>query len=139
MSEMKTTIIECIKEIQKMHAHFQSTSRYYDMDTNPITFEEWLAYMLDKSRDFSIIEHTLIGDYLVSTVYLGLNHSYCHNLPPLIFETMIFNNGDNKENDPIDMYQKRYTFKYQAIEGHARAVKIAKREIMIEDEDEDED
>lgn len=34
-----------------------------------------------------------VGDFLVSTVFLGLNHQFGGG-PPLLFETMVFKNGD---------------------------------------------
>jgi hypothetical protein len=38
------------------------------------------------------VAKTAIGDYSVSTVFLGLNHQYGEG-PPLLFETMVFGEG----------------------------------------------
>lgn len=53
----------------------------------------------------------------VSTVFLGLDHSFGAG-PPVLWETMIFG-GDHDE------YQERYTSYEDAVEGHARACAIA--------------
>lgn len=50
----------------------------------------------------------------ISTVFLGLNHSWCEH-KPLWFETMIFGGK-------FDEYQERYTTYDEAVEGHKKAV-----------------
>jgi hypothetical protein len=76
-------------------------------------------------------------DIRVSTVFLGLNHRYDPEGPALRFETMVFGPTKDRrktirgmpEPNPLD-YQERNTTLAQAKEGHARAVKWAKKEIM---------
>lgn len=53
----------------------------------------------------------------VSTVFLGLDHSFGDG-PPLLFETMIFGG-------PRDGYQDRYPTWGEAEKGHAIAVGLA--------------
>ena len=60
------------------------------------------------------------GEVAVSTVFLGLNHARREG-PPVLFETMIFGG-------PRDRYQRRYSTRKEAIEGHALAVLLAKGE-----------
>jgi hypothetical protein len=55
---------------------------------------------------------------LVSTVFLGIDHSFGHGLP-LVFETMIFRGGNGEE-------QWRYSTWEEAVAGHERAVAIAR-------------
>lgn len=57
-----------------------------------------------------------IGDVKVSTVFLGLDHSF-GNGPPLLLETMIFG-GEH------DGFCERYATRQEAIIGHARAVAL---------------
>ena len=52
----------------------------------------------------------IVGDVVVSTVFLGLDHSFGEG-PPLLFETMIFGG-------PFDQEQERYTTWEQAEAGH---------------------
>lgn len=62
-----------------------------------------------------------IGDVLVSTVFLCLNHAYGDG-PPILFETMIFG-GEH------DQYQDRYSTWEEAERGHKKAIAIVKGEI----------
>ena len=48
-----------------------------------------------ESQDRKVAK-TAIGDYSVSTVFLGLNHQYGEG-PPLLFETMVFGDGPLSE------------------------------------------
>lgn len=59
----------------------------------------------------------LANSVLVSTVFLGIDHSF-HGGSPIIFETMIFG-GEHDE------MQDRYATVEAAREGHADAVKLA--------------
>lgn len=55
------------------------------------------------------------GKY-VSTVWLGIDHQYEYNRPPLLFETMVF--GKTKS----ELYCKRYQTYKEALEGHKKAI-----------------
>lgn len=61
----------------------------------------------------------LPGDIKVSTVFLGLDHSWDGG-PPVLWETMIFG-GEH------DSYQDRYTTRDDAIAGHAKALDLAEK------------
>jgi hypothetical protein len=61
-------------------------------------------------------EKTWMG-FFVSTVWLGLDHSFWPDREPLIFETMVFFRGKS------DLDMDRYTTKQQAIEGHKEMVR----------------
>ena len=56
----------------------------------------------------------------VSTVFLGIDHSFGFGGPSLWFETMVFPH----END----YTERYETWEQAEEGHARIVEMTKKD-----------
>jgi hypothetical protein len=74
---------------------------------------EWAAWMETADR---IILRDTIGDSDISTVFLGLDHSFGHHGPPILFETMIFGGPCNDE-------CWRYTTKLEALEGHAAAMR----------------
>jgi len=63
------------------------------------------------------IASNYVGDVLVSTVFLGLDHSFGVERGPILFETMIFGG-------PEDGYQERYRTKDEAIVGHAHALSL---------------
>ena len=79
--------------------------------------ETWAKWFGQANRT---VASDFIGDVRVSTVFLGLDHSW-GNGPPLIFETMIFGG-------PHDQYQERYTTWEQAEAGHAKALAIVKEQ-----------
>jgi hypothetical protein len=62
------------------------------------------------------LKKTEIGDILISTVFLGLDHQHGDG-PPLLWETMIFGGKH-------DQYQERYSSREEALEGHIRAVNL---------------
>lgn len=49
---------------------------------------------------------------LVSTIFLGLDHSFSDDGPPVLFESMIFGG-------PLSGEQRRYTSRADALAGHA--------------------
>lgn len=88
---------------------------YYDQDGKPMTHDQWIdAYTNIENR---IVARTNSGHFLISTVWLGLNHQYTDG-PPLIFETMIF----NEENNGEDIGCQRYSTKLEALAGHIHAI-----------------
>lgn len=68
---------------------------------------EWARQFQTQNR---IVEQTKIGNVKISTVFLGVDHSFDGG-KPLLFETMIFG-GDE------DGYQERYSTWDEAVIGH---------------------
>lgn len=103
-------------------------NEFYDRQTNPITEKEWarLRYISSNKRnhEYITVKQERIDQYFVSTVWLGMNHAYGDS-PPLIFETMIFDD-DSKEMSS-DVYMERYTTEAEAVAGHVTAVEWAKQ------------
>ena len=62
-----------------------------------------------------IAEDEIDGRVHVSTVFLGLDHSFMDKGDPVLFETMTFGG-------PLDQQQRRYCTYAQAERGHAEAV-----------------
>lgn len=60
-----------------------------------------------------------IGDTVVSTVFLGIDHGHGFTDEPLLYETMIFGGPHND-------YQERCSTKAQALDMHEVAVKLAR-------------
>ena len=60
----------------------------YDFDGNPINYDRWVELFATAERHVAC---TGVGPGVqVSTVWLGLDHSFRFDGPPLIFETLIF-------------------------------------------------
>jgi len=68
-------------------------SDLYDKEGKPISMEQWSKLFEDKR--YQILKQTQIGPLLVSTVWLGIDHSFGEH-PPLIFETMIFGTDEEE-------------------------------------------
>ncbi len=60
-----------------------------------------------------------IGSVTVSTIFLGLDHSFANGGPPVLFETMIFGGKH-------DQWQDRYRTWDEAEAGHRKAVEMVK-------------
>lgn len=73
---------------------------------------------------------TKIGKYTISTVDLGLDHSFGLG-KPLYYETMIFN-WENDDDNIFENFQERYSTEEEAKIGHQMAVKFVKKTIEEE-------
>jgi len=97
----------------------------YKLDENrnaiPCSTIEWGEQHEQMRRDCTkhVADET-IDDKRISTVWLGLDHQWNENGPPLIYETMVFNG------DPHEIYCKRYSTWQEAEKGHHRAVQWVK-------------
>lgn len=88
-----------------------------------MTLDEWIESRRDDlaaSRDRRVVARTQVGQLFVSTVWLGIDHSWGGG-PPLIFETMIFGPGLWSE-----LWVERYPTEVAALAGHDRAVAVAR-------------
>lgn len=90
---------------------------YYDREGEQISRDRWIELWPDLGyRNVSV---TAIDDEVwVSTVWLGIDHSFGTPGPPIIFETMIFGG-------PHDQEQWRYSTEAAALAGHDQAVALA--------------
>jgi len=100
---------------------------YYilDKDHNPVKiedFNQWATEMQTIKR-VGIDE---VKDTTVSTVFLGLDHSFGVTDKPVLFETMTF--GSNPD---FSEFQWRYDSWDKAVKGHQEIVKQIKAGIPI--------
>ena len=77
------------------------------------------------------IWHTLVGDLLVSTVFLGLDFSLGRVGPPVLWETMVFGDVGDDGDVGWGRYQKRYRSLQEAREGHRQTVDEVKHGIIL--------
>lgn len=99
---------------------------YYNRRGNPISTDEWIEKIQDP--DYKIVRQTWFDEqgncypdgpkqeYLISTVWLGLDHGYNSENLPIIFETLVQLPGQGDE----EMY--RYTNEAEAVANHNRLV-----------------
>ena len=84
--------------------------------SNIIDCGKWL----EANPERKAVKQEHIGDVFVSTVFLGLDHSF-QSATPTLWETMIFG-GE------YDQYQERYTSYKDALEGHQTALNLLNNE-----------
>lgn len=79
---------------------------------------EWARWFEAGERQLALDQ---VGDLEVSTVFLGIDHSFHgHGGPPVLWETVIFYRGSRQT--ALDGYRERYASRESALRGHADAV-----------------
>jgi len=95
---------------------------YYKLENKkavPCTMLEWSMMFSTTNRT---IAYDKIGDCAISTIFLGIDHSFTGR--PLIFETMVFSEEE---------FCKRYETYDQAESGHKKIVSLIKEGINPDD------
>ena len=80
----------------------------------------WARWM--ETADRRVAQTRLPNGTLISTVFLGLDHSFRYDGAPVLFETMIFG-------CPLDGETERYCTWDEAAAGHLEVVARAKKAI----------
>lgn len=101
---------------------FIAEQRTYILDGHtpmPIeNFRLWANWMAEaRRRDLLQVAVAHLDEILVSTVFLGLDHRFSDDGPPLLFETMIFG-GEH------DQYQARCSTWDEAEAMHSAALRL---------------
>jgi len=96
-------------------------NKYYELNPEtkeavPTTLEKWAMNFEQSSR---IIKQENKGGYFISTVFLGFNHGFDEKKPPILFETMVFEEGGNGG----ERYCDRCSTYKQALKMHEKALK----------------
>lgn len=92
---------------------------YCDRNGQPLTRDDFGRLFEDgKSR---VVQQDTIGEFFVSTVWLGIEHGDDEQGRPLIFETMVF---------PDERFVDRYATESEALAGHLRAIEMAKKGVF---------
>lgn len=76
---------------------------------HPVELLEWANWYKKADR---VVSQAVVGDVRVSTVFLGIDHRFFGEGPPLLFETMVFGG-------PLDQETVRYSTYDKAEKGHA--------------------
>lgn len=83
--------------------------------------DEWATFFEDINNRRVAIDQ--IGLITISTVFLGLDHRFTSEGPPLIFETMKLVNGDEQG-------MRRYSTYEEAEDGHQEFVKACQEQVQ---------
>lgn len=77
---------------------------------------QWARCMeLSRGDNSFRVAETTVGDFWVSTVFLGLDHRFFGDGPPILFESMVFSEKGDHASDESMM---RYCSFHEALEGH---------------------
>jgi len=91
----------------------------YDREGRPISMEEWARL---REQGNTVAKDDIITKdgrtVLVSTIWLGMDHRFGDDGPPLIFETMVFEQGMAEE------LCWRYSTEKEAKDGHDMTVHV---------------
>lgn len=96
-----------------------------DHSVQAVTLEEWAKSFESGNRHVG--DDTIVNgkkQIRVSTVFLGLDHRFGDDGPPILFETMLF--GFNCEEE----YQERYCTWEEAEAWHQKAIQVAQLRIL---------
>jgi 20S proteasome alpha/beta subunit len=97
----------------------------YNRQGEPISMGEFARLFEDV--DYSVLrqEETADKHYWVSTVWLGIDHNFSGEGPPIIFETMVFAQTTDAQSRLMEGTScERYATEEQAIRGHESTVLI---------------
>lgn len=102
----------------------------YDREGRPIDMWTWARLHAD--HEYRRVAEDLVGDIWVSTVWLGLDHNWMPGGRPIIFETMVFDQGttetinlgggDREYHPSLDEFSRRYCTEDEAMAGHKEVV-----------------
>lgn len=102
---------------------------HYTLGDDPATpipapdLNEWAMWFERAERHVGL--DTLFFGYIrVSTVFLGVDHSWSPEDSPVLWETMVFGGPGDGE------YQVRYSSYADAVKGHAEAVQMVRRSLF---------
>jgi hypothetical protein len=97
---------------------------YILVNKMPSKIEDYNMWAKWNTPENKRVDITVISDEIhVSTVFLGIDHSFGGNIP-ILFETMIFGGKYNE-------YQCRYTTWDEAVDGHRKAVEMCLDENIL--------
>lgn len=103
---------------------FMSDKYILDSHGNPVPCENLMAWgqwmeVMDRR-----VAYTSVYGVRVSTVFLGLDHNFFSDGPPILFETMVFGGKH-------DQYQDRYYTRQEAEQGHINTVEMVRDRWLI--------
>ena len=91
-----------------------------------ISLKEWGE--LAEDLNYRIVKQEKVGEYFISTIWLGTDLNFYSEGVENIFETMIFNKEERAE-----LFQQRYRSLEDAKNGHKKIVSMLKDGANIED------
>lgn len=88
----------------------------------PVPVEDYIEWAKWWETHDRAVAKTTIGNMLISTVFLGVDHNFSMRGKPILFETMVFIYGESHRQAPQDVYQRRFATWSGAERHHKRLV-----------------
>lgn len=76
----------------------------YDREGNPISLDRFCELCAD--REYKVVQQDHVDNWLVSTVWLGIDHDFTGKGPPIIFETMVFDQSQEGLQESAETMKK---------------------------------
>lgn len=89
-------------------------------EPNVIKWGQWF----ENAGETRVVRQSTVGGpsgIMVSTVFLGIDHNFSFQGPPLLFETLVFGG-------PLDGDMRRYTTREAAESGHKEMLSLVRAE-----------
>lgn len=96
-----------------------------DGTVEPCSSMEWAKWL--EAGDKRTIGRTFTKNYMISTVFLGMDHGWGISEEPVLFETMVFPYTEDGDVDWCDTQMYRYHTKTEALFGHQQAVELCEK------------
>ena len=92
------------------------THLYILEGTTPLAVQDTITWgQLFATADWKVAHTQVSPDAEVSTVFLGMDHNFFRDGPPILWESMVFGG-------PLDGEQERYATYHNAAQGHEAMV-----------------
>lgn len=109
--------------------HQVSWGDYYILQAKipvPCDLMTWACWLKEHLAE-RIVKQESVGQFWVSSVFIGLDHSLRAG-PPLLFETMVFDKSDQEH--PLNAWMERAPTWELALETHERGVAWAHEQLQ---------
>jgi hypothetical protein len=95
---------------------------YMEIDGKVVSTPDVKTWALWNDTNDRRVARDEIGPYVVSTVFLGLDHSFGGEGPPVLYETMVFGRDPYMNRDFLERDMARYHTREEALAGHQQMV-----------------
>jgi hypothetical protein len=97
----------------------------------PADFLTWMHWFAGHEEE-RIVKKTEIGHFEISTVFLGLDHNFLPDGPPLIYETMVF----DRSREGMEKFSELACERYSTLEltrlGHEEHCDRVRKEHQLQ-------
>lgn len=91
-----------------------------DRQAVPATLEEWSRFLMSPDR---VVGYWVMESLLISTVFLGIDHNWSDEGPPLLYETLVFGG-------PMDRHMERTSTWAEAEQTHERVCREVRQRVL---------